>query len=76
MMTEDLVARVRDLEAINDIRNLMADYTHFFDTGWAGAGCDATKVGSVFTEDATWGGDGGSQTGRANIEKWLSLIHI
>ena len=71
-MNDDLLARIEKLEAINEIRNLMADYTHNFDTGWEGAGRDAAKVGAVFTEDAVWGGDKGGQKGRANIEAWCA----
>jgi ketosteroid isomerase-like protein len=71
-MDEDLRARVEKLEAINEIRNLMADYTHYFDTGWEGAGRDAVKVGALFTEDAVWGGDTGGQKGRARIESWCA----
>lgn len=71
-MDDDILARIEKLEAINDIRNLMADYTHNFDTGWPGAGRDAAKVGAVFTEDAIWGGDKGGQKGRANIEAWCA----
>jgi hypothetical protein len=71
-MTDDLLARIEKLEAINEIRNLMADYTHYFDTGWAGAGRDAAKVGAVFTEDAFWGSEKGGQNGRARIESWCA----
>jgi ketosteroid isomerase-like protein len=69
---DDLLTRVAKLEAINEIRNLMADYTHYFDTGWEGAGRDAAKVGAVFTEDAIWGGDSGVQRGRGKIEAWCA----
>jgi SnoaL-like domain len=69
---DDVLARLERLEAIKAIGNLMADYTHFFDTGWSGAGRDAARVGSVFTEDAVWGGDTGVQHGRANIENWCT----
>jgi hypothetical protein len=69
---DDLLTRVAKLEAINEIRNLIADYTHYFDTGWEGAGRDAAKVAATFTEDATWGGDSGVQRGRATIEAWCA----
>jgi ketosteroid isomerase-like protein len=72
VLDEDLKARIERLEAINDIRNLMADYTHYFDAGWPGAGQDAEKVGALFTEDAVWGGDAGAQTGRARIQSWCA----
>jgi len=71
-MSDDLLERIRTIEAINAIHALMADYTHNFDTGWAGAGRDAAKVGAVFTDDAEWGGEHGGQKGRANIEKWCA----
>lgn len=67
-----VMARLERFEAIEAIGNLMADYTHFFDTGWSGAGRDAAKVGAVFTEDAVWGGDTGVQHGRAKIEAWCT----
>ena len=44
---DDLRARLERLEAVEAIGNLMADYTHFFDTGWSGAGRDAARVGAV-----------------------------
>lgn len=69
-LAEDVLARLERLEAIEQIKKLMATYTHFFDTGWVGAGRDASKVGAVFTEDAVWGGDTGIQHGRARIESW------
>ena len=68
----EVLARLERLEAIEAIGNLMADYTHFFDTGWSGAGRDPARVGAVFTEDAVWGGDTGGQQGRANIEAWCT----
>jgi len=68
---DDLAARIARLEAINDIRNLMADYTHYFDAGWLGAGQDAAKVASLFTEDGVWGGGGSDQVGRERIERWI-----
>jgi ketosteroid isomerase-like protein len=71
-MDEELKSRIAKLEAINHIRNVMADYTHYFDTGWSGAGRDAAKVGACFTEDAVWEGDGGSHKGRAKIERWCA----
>jgi len=71
-MDEDIAARLSKLEAINDIRNVMADYTHYFDTGWSGAGEDAAKVGALFTEDALWGDERGDQKGRARIESWCA----
>jgi len=70
--SEDIIARLERLEAIEEISKLMADYTHFFDTGWSGAGRDPARVGAVFTEDAFWGGDTGGQQGRARIEAWCS----
>jgi hypothetical protein len=69
---DDLRSRLERLEAVEAIGNLMADYTHFFDTGWSGAGRDAARVGAVFTEDAVWGGDTGVQHGRARIEAWCT----
>jgi hypothetical protein len=67
-MDEDLQARVARLEAINEIRNVMADYTHYFDAGWPGAGQDAAKVGALFTEDGLWG----EQIGRERIQSWCA----
>jgi hypothetical protein len=67
-MDETLERRIARLEAINDIRNVMADYTHFFDTGWAGAGRDPAKVGALFTEDGTWG----ETQGPAAIAAWCA----
>ncbi len=71
-LEDDLLARVEKLEAINEIRNLMADYTHYFDTGWEGAGRDAAKVGALFTEDAVWGSVKGGRQGRSKIEAWCT----
>jgi ketosteroid isomerase-like protein len=71
-MDEDLKTRIARLEAINDIRNVMADYTHYFDAGWSGAGQDAAKVGALFTEDAIWEGDGAAHVGRAKIQAWCA----
>jgi hypothetical protein len=71
-MDEDLRERITRLEAINDIRNLMADYTHYYDAGWSGAGQDATKVGALFTEDAIWGDDEKGQKGRERIQSWCA----
>ena len=69
---DDILARLERLEAVEAIGKLMADYTHYFDQGWSGAGCDASRVGAVFTEDAVWGGESGGQQGRANIEAWCA----
>jgi ketosteroid isomerase-like protein len=71
-MDDDLKTRITRLEAIHDIRNLMADYTHYFDAGWSGAGQDAAKVAALFTEDAIWGGDSGVHKGRAKIQAWCA----
>jgi len=72
-MDRDLEARIARLEAIHDIRNLMADYTHNFDAGWPGAGQDSAKVGSLFTEDGIWEVDSLGQTvGRAAIQEWCA----
>jgi ketosteroid isomerase-like protein len=72
-METALEARIARLEAINDIRNLMADYTHYFDAGWRGAGQDAAKVGALFTEDGIWEVDSLGQTvGRAAIQAWCA----
>ena len=71
-MNDDLESRIARLEAINEIRNVMADYTHFYDAGWSGAGQDSAKVGALFTEDAVWEGDRGGQKGRAVIESWCA----
>jgi hypothetical protein len=71
-LDQDLKDRIERLEAINDIRNLMADYTHYFDAGWPGAGQDAEKVGALFTEDAVWGGGEDAQHGRARIQSWCA----
>jgi len=68
----DLLARIETLEAINAIRNLMADYTHYFDTGWGGAGRDAEKVGALFTDDAVWESEAGGQRGPEKIAKWCA----
>jgi hypothetical protein len=54
-MDESLEARVARLEAINEIRGIMADYTHYSDTGWEGAGRDAQKMAALFAEDAATG---------------------
>lgn len=69
-MNDELEARIARLEAMHDIGNVMADYTHYFDTGWAGAGRDAAKVGALFTEDAVWEVDGAAQEGRKAIQEW------
>jgi ketosteroid isomerase-like protein len=71
-MNDDLLRRIETLEAINAIRNLMADYAHFFDTGWSGAGRDAEKVGALFAEDAVWENESGGQRGPEKIAKWCA----
>jgi ketosteroid isomerase-like protein len=71
-LDEDLQRRVERLEAINEIRNLMADYTHYYDAGWGGAGQDAEKVGALFVEDAIWGDPEKGQKGRGRIQSWCA----
>jgi hypothetical protein len=67
-MDETLERRIARLEAIDEIRGLMADYTHFFDTGWSGAGRDPDKVAALFTEDGVWG----ETIGPAAIRDWCA----
>jgi hypothetical protein len=70
-MPKSLEERIDRLESIEEIRGLMADYTHFFDSGWSGAGRDADRVAALFTDDATWdGGTTGLQAGRDKIREW------
>src|SRR5438105_36761 len=52
---ESLEARIARLEAINEIRGVMADYGHFYDSGWEGAGRDPDRVANLFLEDGSWG---------------------
>jgi len=68
-----LEARVARLEAIEDIRAVLHDYCHFYDTGWDGAGRDPDRVAALFTEDAIW--DAGTiapARGRAAIRDWCA----
>jgi len=71
-VSEELEGRVARLEAVHAIGNVMADYTHYFDTGWPGAGRDAKRVAHLFTEDALWEVDGSVQSGRGNIQEWCA----
>ncbi|MBV9996870.1 MAG: nuclear transport factor 2 family protein [Caulobacteraceae bacterium] len=72
---ESIEARLERLEAINDIRNVMADYCHYYDTGWDGAGRDPDKVGELFLEDGVWeGGMAGRHVGRKTIRDWCANL--
>jgi len=42
------------MEAVYEIQNLVADYTHYSDLGWDDAGYNPTKLAALFTEDGVW----------------------
>lgn len=66
-------ARLARLEDIEAIRGVLADYCHFYDTGWEGAGRDSARVAALFTEDGVWdAGTVGSYTGREAIGGWCA----
>lgn len=64
----DLEARVRRLEAAEDIRSLKARYCDLCDTGY-----DAAALSALFVDDAVWdGGEVGVFEGRAAIERFFA----
>ena len=75
MATEDLAVRIARLEAVDAIRGVMADYCHFYDVGWEGAGENADRVADLFLEDGVWdGGSAGRHVGRQDIRDTCAML--
>ena len=67
---EELESRVRDLESVDEIRNLKAEYAAACDDNY-----DPDRLAALFVEDATWESQGmGRHEGREAIREFFRGI--
>jgi hypothetical protein len=81
MESSDLTQRVQELEDLEAIRRLKAQYCHFADRGFDGAGHDDGAVAALFTDDGIWEGSAETAAGyvaiKATCERFLPFgLHL
>ena len=54
MQNQTIEERIQLLEDVEEIRKLQATYGHYGDKGWNDKSMNCSRIGELFTEDATW----------------------